>query len=146
MRDERALLERYLRDRGLKMTRARETVLTAFLGLESHVSVEAVIEAARRLDPGVGQATVFRTVKLLVDAGLAREACHDDGTRLFEHAYNHAHHDHLTCIRCGAIVEFIDTDIERAQEAVYRRYGFESSGHRLELYGVCPACAAEDTD
>jgi len=142
--DERTLLERYLRSRGLKMTQARETVLTAFLGLESHVSADAVYEAARRLDPGIGQATVFRTMKLLADAGLAREACRDDGARRYEHAYNHAHHDHLTCVECGAIVEFVDADIERAQEAVYRRYGFASSGHRLELYGLCPDCSARD--
>lgn len=142
--DERAILERYLRSRGLKMTQARETVLTAFLGLESHVSADAVYEAARRLDPGIGQATVFRTMKLLADAGLAREACRDDGARRYEHAYNHAHHDHLTCVECGAIVEFVDADIERAQEAVYRRYGFASSGHRLELYGLCPDCSSRD--
>jgi len=138
--EERAILEGYLKSRGLKMTKARDTVLTAFLGLESHVSADAVYEAARLIDPGIGQATVFRTIKLLSDSGLAREACRDDGARRYEHAYNHAHHDHLTCVQCGAVVEFIDPDIERAQESVYSRYGFKSSGHRLELYGLCPRC------
>ncbi|MBU0927374.1 MAG: transcriptional repressor [Spirochaetes bacterium] len=141
MGDERAILERYLRGRGFKMTKARETVLSAFLGLESHVSADAVYEAARAIDPGIGQATVFRTIKLLADAGLAREACRDDGARRYEHAYNHAHHDHLTCVACGAVVEFVDSEIERAQDSVYKRFGFESSGHRLELFGVCPDCA-----
>ncbi|MBN2875978.1 MAG: transcriptional repressor [Spirochaetales bacterium] len=141
--DERIILERYLRERGLKMTHARETVLTAFLSLESHVSADAIHEAARKLDPGIGQATVFRTIKLLTDAGLAREACRDDNARLYEHAWNHAHHDHLTCVECGAVVEFVDSSIERAQEAVYRRFGFVSSGHRLELYGICPGCQAK---
>lgn len=141
--DERAILERYLKSRGLKMTRARETVLTAFLGLESHVSAESVYEAARNIDPGIGQATVFRTIKLLVEAGLAREASRDDGARHYEHAWNHAHHDHLRCVSCGAVVEFADTNIERAQDAVYRRYGFRSTGHRLELFGLCPACSGK---
>jgi len=140
--DERVILERYLKSRGLKMTRARETVLAAFLGLESHVSADAVYEAARLIDPGIGQATVFRTIMLLADAGLAREACRDEGARRYEHAYNHAHHDHLTCVACGTVVEFVDVDIERAQESVYKRYGFISSGHRLELFGLCPRCAA----
>jgi len=139
--DERAILEGYLKSRGLKMTKARDTVLAAFLGLESHVSADAVYEAARLIDPGIGQATVFRTIKLLSDSGLAREACRDDGARRYEHAYNHAHHDHLTCVLCGAVVEFIDPEIERAQESVYSRYGFTSSGHRLELYGLCPQCS-----
>lgn len=144
--DERVILERYLKSRGLKMTNARETVLAAFLGLESHVSADAVYEAARLIDPGIGQATVFRTIKLLSDAGLAREACRDDGARRYEHAYNHAHHDHLTCVACGAVIEFVDADIERAQDAVYRRYGFKSTGHRLELFGLCPACSRRDPE
>ncbi len=141
IRDERALLERYLRERGLKVTKAREAVLTAFLGLESHVSADSILEAARLIEPGIGQATVFRTIKLLADAGLAREACMDEGVRQYEHAFNHAHHDHLTCVACGKIVEFVDPDIEKAQEAVYRAYGFKSSGHRLQLYGICPECS-----
>ncbi len=140
-REERNVLERYLRDKGLKMTVARETVLKAFLSLESHVSAEALYEAARRLDPGIGQATVFRTIKLFADAGLAREACYDDGARQYEHAYHHEHHDHLACVRCGKIVEFVDAAIEQAQDDVYRRFGFTSSGHRLELFGLCPDCS-----
>lgn len=144
IRDERSQLERYLKERGLKMTRSREAVLEAFLGLRSHVSADAIYEAAKRIDPGIGQATVFRTVKLLADAGLAREACMDDGVRQYERAYNQAHHDHLTCVSCGAVVEFVDQDIERAQEAVYRKFGFVSSGHRLQLYGICPACSSRD--
>lgn len=141
MPDERATLERYLTERGLKMTKARSTVLEAFLRLESHVSADAILAAARSLDPGIGQATVFRTIKLLADAGLAREACMDEGVRQYEHAFNHAHHDHLTCVGCGAVVEFVDQEIEKAQEAVYRRYGFVSGGHRLQLYGLCPECS-----
>jgi len=144
IRDERAQLERYLKERGLKMTKSREAVLAAFLGLESHVSADAIYEAAKRIDPGIGQATVFRTVKLLADAGLAREACMDDGVRQYERAFNQAHHDHLTCVSCGAVVEFVDPEIERAQEAVYRTYGFVSSGHRLQLYGICPVCSSRE--
>lgn len=144
--DERSILERYLHTRGLKMTKARETVLEAFLGLESHVSADSIYEAARLIDPGIGQATVFRTVKLLSNAGLAREACRDDGARRYEHAYNHAHHDHLTCTRCGSIIEFNDAAIERAQEAVYGRYGFVPGGHRLELFGLCPSCVRTDAE
>jgi len=144
IRDERALLERYLKERGLKVTKAREAVLSAFLGLESHVSADAIYEATKKIDPGIGQATVFRTIKLLADAGLAREACMDEGVRQYEHAFNHAHHDHLTCVVCGRLVEFVDPEIERAQEAVYRAHGFKSSGHRLQLYGICPTCALRD--
>ncbi len=139
--EERKVLEAYLRQRGQKMTGPRETVLDAFLRLESHVTAEELLSATRRIDPTIGQATVFRTIKLFADAGLARGACPDEGTRHFEHAYRHAHHDHLICVGCGAVVEFHDEAIEKAQEAIYRAHGYKPSGHRLELRGYCPSCA-----
>lgn len=143
-REEYALLESWLRERGLKMTSTRKTVLDAFLATEGHITAESLLAAARRLDSGIGQATVFRTVRLLTEAGLAREACQDDGPRTYEHSYRHAHHDHLRCVRCGTIVEFLDSGIERAQEAVFAKHGFTPAGHRMELLGFCPDCAAGD--
>jgi Fur family ferric uptake transcriptional regulator len=138
---ERAVLEGFLRERGQKMTSPRETVLDAFLAMERHVTAEELLDAARRIDPKIGQATVFRTIKLLAEAGLAREACPDDGARHFEHAFRHEHHDHLVCVECGVVLEFKDEAIERAQEAVYRARGFKPSGHKLELLGTCPSCS-----
>ncbi len=135
-----AALEEYLKSKSLKMTGPRKTVLEVFLGIEKHMTAEGLYGAVRKVDPSIGQATVFRTVKLFEEAGLARAACHDDGARRFEHAYKHEHHDHLICSECGAIVEFADEAIERAQEAIYRKYGFEARDHRLELRGVCPSC------
>jgi len=138
--EEKRILEAYLHERGQKMTVPRETVLDAFLRFESHVTAEELLKAARRIDPRIGHATVFRTIKLLADAGLARGACPDEGARRFEHAYRHAHHDHLVCVSCGAVVEFRDAAIEKAQDEIYRGHGYEPSGHRLELQGYCPSC------
>ncbi|HOX92873.1 MAG TPA: transcriptional repressor, partial [Spirochaetales bacterium] len=127
--------------KGLKITQARDTVLQAFLSVEKHVSSDELYELARLLDPSIGQATVFRTIKLLVDAGLAQEACRDNGPRRFEHAYRHDHHDHLLCERCGSVLEFKDDTLEKAQKAVYARYGYMERSHRVELIGLCPDCA-----
>jgi Fur family transcriptional regulator, ferric uptake regulator len=138
--DAVSALESFLKDRGLKMTVPRRTVLEVFLSIEEHVTAEDLLASVRNVDPRIGQATVFRTVRLFEEAGLARAACRDEGPRRFEHAYRHAHHDHLVCADCGEIVEFADEAIERAQEAVYGRYGFEAVGHSLELRGRCPAC------
>ncbi|MBL8968097.1 MAG: transcriptional repressor [Spirochaetaceae bacterium] len=143
LRDELAVLEDYLRDHDLKMTKPRQTVLETFLAIEKHVTAEELYNAVHASDPSVGQATVFRTIRLLEEAGLARSACRDDGARSYEHAYRHAHHDHLRCVECGAIVEFSDGAIERAQASVYRRFGYEPSGHHLELEGLCPSCRAK---
>jgi Fur family ferric uptake transcriptional regulator len=138
--DERTVFESYLRERGQKVTAPRQTVLRAFIEREGHMTAEELYESSRRLDPDIGQATVFRTIRLLAEAGLARSACKDEGARQFEHAFRHEHHDHLICTECGDVVEFADKAIERAQEAVYKAHGYESSGHRLELLGRCPAC------
>lgn len=135
------LLERYLKSQGLKMTEPRRVVLDVFLRIEQHVTTEDLYEAVRKVEPRIGQATVFRTVKLLEDAGLARAACREDGPRRFEHAFQHAHHDHLVCVDCGEIVEFNDTAIEAAQESIYSTYGYSPVGHSLELRGRCPSCS-----
>jgi len=141
--EEREALETWLRGRGQKMTATRDTVLKAFLGIEGHVTTDTLVAAARRLDPGIGQATVFRTVRLLAEAGLAREACQDDGARTYEHAYKHSHHDHLRCAGCGRIVEFCDPGIEKAQEKIFKKFGFTPTGHRMELLGLCSECSAD---
>ena len=139
---EYVVMERYLRGEGLKVTKTRRIVLEAFLELEGHVTADLLLAAARKKDPGIGQATVFRTLRLLSGAGLAREACQDVGARTYEHAFRHSHHDHLRCERCGKIVEFCDRTIEKAQEDIFGRYGFQPLGHRMELIGLCPGCAA----
>jgi Fur family transcriptional regulator, ferric uptake regulator len=138
--EEEGVLRDYLEERGLKMTRSRSLVLRAFLRLERHVTAEELFKAARRLDPSVGQATVFRTMKLLVGSGLARETVSDSGARHYEHSFRHEHHDHLVCLGCGKVVEFSDPGIEQAQLSVYSAYGFEPGPHRLELSGLCPSC------
>ncbi len=141
--DERSILEEYLRSRGQKMTKSREAVLRAFLSIEDHVSAEELLDAARHVDPSIGQATVFRTIKLLAEAGLAREACRDEGARQYEHAFGHSHHDHLICVVCGKVVEFVDEGIERAQDRIFAEHGFRMTAHRLELLGQCAECAAK---
>lgn len=144
--DERIVFEKYLRTQKLKMTSPRETVLEAFVATEGHLSADDILAAARRIDPGIGQATVFRTVKLLAEAGLARDACQDDGPRKYEHAYRHSHHDHLLCIRCGRIVEFCDTAIEKAQDGIFAAHGFKPTGHTLELRGLCSECSGKEKE
>jgi Fur family ferric uptake transcriptional regulator len=103
--------------------------------------VEDVVARVRRDDPHVSVATVYRTMKLLADCGLAipRQFGGDGQTR-YEAAAGRAHHDHLICTRCGEIVEFANERIEHLQELVARRHGFEVESHRLELYGRCASC------
>ena len=127
----------YLRKKGLKTTQQREAIVDAFLRSEGHVGLDDLLATARQSHPGVGLATVYRTVKLLEEAGLAATRHFDSGHTLYEVAQGRAHHDHLICQSCGYIVEFENDEIERLQESAARRMGFNVLRHRHELFGLC---------
>lgn len=134
------LLERYMGEHGLKSTRQRSLIIDTFFGLHGHLSVEEVWSHVRRLDARVSVATVYRTMKLLADSGLAHAQNFGDGQTRYEAAVGRDHHDHLICTRCNQIIEFENDQIERLQDAVARRHGFRVSSHKMELYGLCRAC------
>jgi Fur family ferric uptake transcriptional regulator len=135
-----AALGAYLARRGLKHSRQREQIAQVFFGMSGHVSVEELLARARREDRRVSLATVYRTVKLLAESGLATAREFGDGQRRYEVAAGRADHDHLICTRCGEIVEFQNEQIEALQQSVAGRHGFEVERHRLELYGRCSRC------
>ena len=135
---EQKALASYLEDHNLKQTKQREAILDVFLEVKGHITAEALFQRVRELHPNIGFTTVYRTMKLLCDAGLAIERHFDDGVARYE--IEHEHHDHLVCTRCGKIVEFECTMIEKAQDEIGKRYGFRLLRHRHELYGHCPEC------
>lgn len=140
-RDE--VLAKYMAERGLKSTRQRSLVIDTFFSLDGHLSVEDVWAKVRALDQRVSVATVYRTMKLLSESGLAHARNFGDGQTRYEPAVGREHHDHLICTRCGAIVEFENDQIERLQDAVARRHGFKVTSHKMELYGLCKSCQRE---
>jgi Fur family ferric uptake transcriptional regulator len=139
---EQKALASYLEDHNLKHTKQREAILDVFLEVKGHITAESLFNRVRELHSSIGFTTVYRTMKLLCDAGLAIERHFDDGVARYE--IEHEHHDHLVCIRCGKIVEFECAMIERAQEEIGERYGFRLLRHRHELYGHCPDCQKRD--
>ena len=135
---EREALARYLEDHHLKHTKQREAILEVFLGASGHVTSEEIYGRVRKEHPHIGYTTVYRTMRLLCDAGVAHERHFDDGLTRYEIV--HEHHDHLVCVRCGKIVEFECQMIEDAQDRIAAQYGFLVLRHRHELYGHCPDC------
>jgi len=129
-----------LRKRALKSTAQRDDIARVFFASKGHLSVEELYREVRRVNPRVGHATVYRTLRLLRECGLAAERHFHDGEARFENVKEEQHHDHLICERCGRIVEFRNETIEELQEVVARKHGFVISGHRMELYGICSAC------
>jgi Fur family transcriptional regulator, ferric uptake regulator len=134
-------LEAALLARGLRRSAARAAILEEFAACHEHVSAEELTALVRRRLPGVSPSTVYRTLNVLVGAGLATARAFGDGHTRFEPA-RPEHHDHLICTSCGEVVEFREDEIERLQAAVARDHGFEIVTHKLELYGECKTCRA----
>ena len=130
----------YLQERKLKLTPHRQLILDVFLNHEGHRSVEDIYRVVRAKDPRVGYTTVYRTMKILVDCGLAREIELADGVTRYEHLYNHEHHDHMICMECGRSIEFYDPGIEALQDEASAQLGFKVLDHRLQIYGLCSTC------
>ena len=134
----------YLVEQGLKFTKQRRVIAEVFFASGQHLSLNQVHELARAEHASVGFATVYRTMKLLAESGLAHEHKFAEGQVRYEPAGDH--HDHLICIKCGKIVEYEDHEIERLQEELARKHGFKVVGHRHEIYGDCltPNCPELD--
>ena len=134
----------YIQDKRLNVTAQREAIVEQFLRTRDHVSIDELLNKVRKRNPRVGYATVYRTLKLLVDSGLAVERQFGDGQARFEVVGDH--HDHLICVKCGLILEFEDDEIERLQDRIAERMGgFTVLRHRHELYGLCPKAAGDTT-
>ena len=141
VRNRMRLFEQALRERGLKSTSQRDDIARAFFGAAEHLSVEELHGAVKKVNARVGYATVYRTLKLLKECGLAAERHFDDGQARYEPTEDEEqHHDHIICERCGKIVEFNSEEIEKLQERIARFLGFVVSRHRMELYGICAEC------
>lgn len=130
----------YIQDKRLNTTSQRDAIVELFLRTKEHISIDELLAKVRKRHPKVGYATVYRTLKLLVDSGLAVERQFGDGQARYEIVGDH--HDHLICLKCGLILEFEDDEIERLQERIAARLGnFTVLRHRHELYGLCPKAA-----
>jgi Fur family ferric uptake transcriptional regulator len=136
----KALKERwreYLKREQLNTTAQRELIVDQFLRSQEHVSIDELLSRVRRKNPRVGYATVYRTLRLLVDSGLANPRHFDEGQTRYEPAGDH--HDHLICTKCNLILEFENEEIEKLQEQMAQALGgFSVQRHKLELYGLCP--------
>ncbi|PLX78957.1 MAG: transcriptional repressor [Desulfuromonas sp.] len=141
MQETKQVFREFLLTKGLKSTRQREIILDAFLRSKTHPSIEDLYLKLRKKHPNIGYATVYRTLKLFAECGIAAERNFGDGQRRYESTNSVEHHDHLICTGCGRIIEFENLGIERLQEDVAREHGFRIENHRLEIFGTCPECA-----
>lgn len=132
-----------LRKAGLKVTLPRLKILEILERATAphHLSAEDIYKVLLESDEDIGLATVYRVLTQFEAAGLVNRHHFEDGMAVFE--LNHgSHHDHIVCIDCGRVEEFMDDEIEERQKEIAERLGYELRDHAMTLYGHChkPGC------
>lgn len=130
----------FIKRKRLKLTGQRDEILSAFLKVGRHLSVDELHGIVRRGDPRIGLVTVFRTLKLLCEAGIAKEVGFDERRKRYEPCSGQEHHDHLICEQCGSITEVLEPEIERLQDMLCNKFQFTPQRHKMEIYGACRKC------
>jgi len=128
---------------GYRMTGQRRAVAELIAAQDGHFTAADLVAEARGRHLGIGRATVFRSLDLLIELGVVERLDLPSG----EHAYiacEPAHHHHVVCSRCGRATEINDAGLRSLIDEVAARTGFEVDSHRLELFGLCPACRAAE--
>ena len=127
---------------GYRLTGPRRAVAELIAEREGHFTAAELVEDARARHASIGRATVFRTLEVLATLGAVERLDLPTG----EHAYvgcEPAHHHHVVCSRCGRTAEIDDTGLRTVVTEIGRRTGFRVDDHRLEAFGLCPACQAD---
>lgn len=130
-----------LTQHGYRLTAARQAILQTLVRSGGHVSADDLVALVHETHPHVGRMTVYRTLDLLCELGLARPIYQGSGAAHYI-LMEDGHHHHLICSGCGRVLEFDDCVLERLEALVGERYDFAVEGHLLELYGRCQACRA----
>ncbi len=143
-KEEKQIFLEHIQKTGLRKTAQRDLILDVFLSTEDHLSSEDLYWLVNKKDPNVGHTTVYRTLKLLTEAGLAREVRLGDGRTYYEHHFEQDHHDHMICTECGEVIEFFSQEIEELQDEMAAKYDFKPTHHLMRILGVCSECRKKE--
>jgi len=134
------IFHRHLKRVGLKHTGQRDAILRTFVASRDHLSTEELHRLVHRKDPRIGFTTVYRTLKLLSECGLASEVAFHDGITRYEYQYNRRSHHHMVCTGCGESVEFFSPELTRLERQIGRKHHYLTSRHTFQIYGLCSRC------
>ena len=132
-----------LAERGLSVTQPRLRLGEIVFGTHGHFTADDLVAMARDAGVRIGRVTVYRTLNLMVEAGLVEERPFQRGRMHYEHTIGHAHHDHMVCVGCGTIIEFESGAIEREQQKAAAKHGFDILHHSHTLFGRCRNCGGQ---
>lgn len=140
VREAQSILHRHLKRVGLKQTAQRDAILRSFLETRDHLSTDELHRLVQKQDARIGYTTVYRTLKLLAECGLASEVAFHDGIARYEHQYNRRSHHHMVCTGCGSSVEFFSPEVDSLEQEIGKRYRYATTRHTFQIYGVCEDC------
>jgi len=133
-------LNSYLEKEGMRRSQQREQILDEFLASKRHLTAEELYDLVKEKYPEIGQATVYRALKLFCEANICRTLNLQEGPARYEAIIGHEHHDHLICLDCGRFEEVVSPRIEELQQKLAEAKGYKLKEHRLVLYGLCSEC------
>jgi Fur family ferric uptake transcriptional regulator len=140
LREATDIFHQHLKRVGLKHTEQRDVILKTFLEQREHLSTDELYRQVRKKDAKIGFTTVYRTLKLFTECGLASEVAFHDGISRYEHQYNRRGHNHMVCTECGSSVEFFAPELQKLEQEIGKKYHYLTTRHSFQIYGVCDDC------
>ena len=137
---ERQKFEQYLVEAGLKVSRGRDVVFTEVMHSHGHFTAEELARVCASKRPAVSRATVYRSLREMLEAGVIRETAFGDKHHHYEHVYDEKPHHHAKCVRCHTFIEFPDLHEDQIYRPILEKQGFKILGHEMHFYGVCQSC------
>jgi len=138
------LFKRYLKAKGLNITKTRERIVEEVFKIHEHFDASELW--ARLRHTSISLSTIYRSLDLLVDSGLVRKVDLGDAHIHYEHVFGRRHHEHLICVGCGKVLEFFDQPLEEAILEVTERFGFQHHSHSLQIFGLCRQCQGKGAE
>lgn len=135
-----ARFREFLASRSFRMTPERQVILGEALKVQGHFTADDFYIRLRQQHPTVSRATMYRTLDLLVESGLVGRLDLGGSRAFYEYFYGREHHDHLICVGCGSIMEFVEPAIEELQVKVCHAFRFEMQTHSHKIFGRCEEC------
>lgn len=140
----KTILRQYLKKNGMLYSKQREQILDIFLKTEKHPAINELYDRVRKKNPRIGLATVYRTMEVICDAGLARKLDFEGGTKHYEHKYKHPHHHHLVCLKCGKVIEITSGKLEGIQRQLAKKHDFAITRDTMKIFGICSTCKRKE--
>jgi Fur family ferric uptake transcriptional regulator len=137
---DKKIFSTFLKERGQRLTKERTAILRRTLSLRGHFDPESLYVKIRATGLKASRASVYRTLNLMCECGLIEKVTKTEHGTIYEHTLGQSHHDHMLCISCGHIIEFFSETIEKLQEGICKKQGFDGVNHTLEIRGYCRKC------